>query len=247
MKTIVVANWKMNPSSRDQAEKLFDVLKGLEHEIKNIELIVCPPFVYLDLAKGLKLGAQNCFWENSGAFTGEISPLMLKNLGCQYVILGHSERRKHLKEDYQLVNKKLKAVLEDDLIPILLIGETIEEKKRGKTKEVLSWQLKTALKDVYSFREMMVVYEPVWAISTGEGMVAKPEEVKEIKEFIKMLLAEKFDIEAERIKILYGGSVDQQNATAFISSSGMNGVVVGQKSLQSDEFEKIVKNLDKLS
>ena len=173
MKFLLVANWKMNPETKKEAKNLFDLIKKGLKNVKNTEVVICAPFPFISILnprpKILKLGAQNCFWEKSGPFTGEISTLMLKDLNCQYVILGHSERRRYLGETDEMINKKLKAALKANLKPILCIGETEQEKQAGKTKKVLISQLKNAFNRLATkwLSRLIIAYEPVWAIGSG--------------------------------------------------------------------------------
>ena len=258
MKSLIVANWKMNPATTQEAERLFNSVKdGLEN-IKNarpvgsrrlsfgVETVICPPFIYLSSLrqtnKSLKIGAQDCFWEKSGAFTGEISSLMLKDLGCQYVILGHSERRVHFRENNETINKKIKAALSADLKVIFCIGETETEKKKGETQKVLENQLKEGLNGILE-REMesvVIAYEPVWAIGTGNP--CSPEETKKTALFIRKIISELYpSIISDNLKIIYGGSVNGENVGEYSSKSGVGGFLVGGASLKPDEFVKIVK------
>ncbi len=241
MKT-VVANWKMNPETLEQAQELFNsIKKGIN--VKHTKVIILPPIIFLDKLKGLELGAQDCSWQEKGVLTGEISCEMLNNLDCKYVLLGHSQRRKELNETNQIINHKVKAVLDANLIPILFIGETLEQKEQGKTKQVLDFQLRSGLKDIYEFSELIVVYEPVWAISTGKGIEPEIQDIIQVKQFIQNILMEKFDSK-ENIQILYGGSVNKKNAVKFALET--DGVVVGAKSLNGKEFINIVKSIDKV-
>lgn len=242
MKT-VIGNWKMNPEALDQAQELFNSIKqGINP--KNTKVIILPPLIFLDKLKGLELGAQDCSWQEKGILTGEISCKMLSNLNCKYVLLGHSQRRKELNETNQIINKKMKAVLDTRLIPILFIGETLEQKQQGETKQVLDFQLKSALKNIYEFSELIIVYEPVWAISTGKGIEPEIQDIIQARDFIQNILMEKFDSK-ENIQILYGGSVNKENAVKFANQT--NGVVVGANSLNVKEFTNIVKSIDKIS
>jgi len=248
MKKLIVANWKMNPQSLLEAKKLFNSIKNRIKKnsalLKKTEIIICPPFVYLaPLSKLLqpttynlqpKLGAQDLFWAKMGAFTGEISPMMLKNLGVEYVIVGHSERRHILKETDEMIAKKLEAAIKNKLKPILCIGETEKERKSGKTFQVLKNQLKKALKSTSNVKlqtsNLIIAYEPVWAIGTGNP--CKPEDAKEVLIFLKKLT---------QPSILYGGSVNSQNAKDYIEV-GFDGLLVGGASLNHKEFIKIIKN-----
>lgn len=250
-KPIVVANWKMNPQSLAEAKRLFDsVSKGLK-DIKNTEVVICPPFIYLPLLNNggrtsIKLGAQDVFWEKKGAFTGEISSKMLKDLGCQYVIIGHSERRRYFNETDEVVNKKLKTALATKLNPILCIGETQQERKKGKTKEILKRQLTNALEKISDFRlhtsDFVIAYEPIWAIGTGKA--CSPAEAKRAGDFIRSTVSNIYNQKfAENLSILYGGSVNSQNAKPYIFEADFQGLLIGGASLKAKEFIKIVKSV----
>jgi len=249
MKPIILANWKMNPVTTNEAENLFkEVEKSLE-DSKKAEVIICPPFIYLPLFQNkksnIKLGSQDCFWDPStggGAFTGEISVLMLKNLNCQYVIIGHSERRQFLNEHNHLINKKVKAVLDKKLIPILCLGENKDEK--GKIQTILKKQLEAGLKGIKkdNIEKVILAYEPVWAIGTGQA--CSLDEAKIARIFLKKILSQKYSRSiAEKIMILYGGSVDSSNAQDFIKEAGFQGVLVGSASLNPQEFIKLISSI----
>jgi triosephosphate isomerase len=257
MEKIIVANWKMNPQSLPEAKKLFNSIKNWikrhSNVLKNIRIIICPPFVYLQtISKLLKakscklkaeLGAQDLFWEEKGAFTGEISPTMLKNLGLEYVIIGHSERRKILGETDEMINKKMKAAIKAKLKPILCIGETLEERKKGKTFKILKSQLTKALYHLTTqqLSHLILAYEPVWAIGTGNP--CKPEEAKEVLIFLKKTTQSLSHLTTQPL-ILYGGSVNSQNANDYIAV-GFNGLLVGGASLIKKEFIGIIKSIAK--
>ena len=211
MRPLIVANWKMNPDSLAEAEKLFNsVGRGIK-KIKKIEVVICPPFVYLPILK--TNGAQDCFWEEKGAFTGEVSVKMLKNFGVKYIIIGHSERRKYLRETDEMINKKIKAVLREGLNLILCIDNLSQLKQglRGISKKVI------------------IAYEPVFAIGTGKP--CSVEKAKEMRNSIKYPT------------VLYGGSVNSQNAKDYIQKAGFQGLLLGGASLNPREFTKIIKNL----
>ncbi len=229
-----MANWKMNPLTPKEAKELFLLFEKKAKKVKKVELVVCPPFVFLNLlkSKSIKLGAQNCFFEKQGAFTGEISPSMLKNLGAKYVILGHSERRKYFRESEQLIFKKVTAALKAKLVPILCVGETEKERKEGKTFLVLKKQLKEVLKANLG-QKLILAYEPVWAIGTQNP--CEPEKAKEVFAWLKKLF---------KGKILYGGSVNLENAPAYIKV-GFDGLLVGGFSLKK-EFAQLIEKLEKL-
>ncbi len=224
MKRFIIANWKCNPTTLALAKKLFiSVQKGLKN-IGNSQVIICPPFVYLQellkFKKELKFGAQNCCWEEKGAFTGEVSPKMLKDLGCQYVILGHSEKRKYSCESNSLINKRIKSAIKQGLKPILCIDSIS--------------QIKPCLKGV-SKRNVIIAYEPIWAIGTGKTPSFKQAEVFNNK--MKKALGLK-------TIILYGGSVSIKNVKGFINQSGFDGVLLGGASLRAKEFMSIVQAIE---
>lgn len=246
MKPLIVANWKMNPLTLIEAKELFNsVIKGLEN-IKNIEVVICPPFVYLSnlqkTTNNLKLGAQDCFWKELGAFTGEISSTMLKDLSCQYVILGHSERRIHFGETDEIINKKIKAAISPSLNVIFCIGETEMEKRKGETESVLENQLKKGLNGI-SEKEMenvVIAYEPVWAIGTGNP--CSPDETKKTIIFIHKIISGFYsNTILENSRILYGGSVNSENVRDYFLKSGIDGFIIGGASLRPQEFIKIIK------
>ena len=242
-KKYIIANWKMNPSSSEEAIRL---VRGILSQTlpKNIELIIAPPFIYLDLIKKnfkkeIKLAAQNVGWFERGAFTGEISGLMLKNVGCDYVIIGHSERRHKIGETDEMINLKLKAAFKSGLNPILAIGE----KERGDDIiKVLNSQIKSDLYgiDASEIGRLIIAYEPVWAI--GTGLSDTPDHVLSsallVRKIIGNLYTPDFAID---LPVLYGGSVTAENAADFISQTGINGALVGGASLNIEEFLKIIK------
>lgn len=267
MKKIIIANWKMNPSTLKEAKLLFNSMKKeMKKNIKNVEVVICPPFVYLPVlgsslfAKDfgeLRFGSQDCFWEERGAFTGEISPKMLKDLDCEYVIIGHSERRKYLGETDEMINKKLKAVISAELKPILCIGETKQQRKTDKTFEVLKNQLKKNLKGVKNYFEKMskhssrclrqklkienliIAYEPIWAIGTGKACSVEKtiERIKIIRKTISELFGKK---QGERIKVLYGGSINSKIVKDYLEEKQIDGLLVGGGSVEINEFLKII-------
>jgi len=251
MKPLIIANWKCNPTTLAQTKKLFNMVAEGIKDIKNVEVVICPPFSYLFNLKSsnsnIKLGAQDCFWAESSAHTGEVSPVMLKDLGCQYVILGHSERRKNFGETNEMINKKIKAALAAGLKPILCLSSA----KRGATaKEEMGTQLKGAMAGIekLDIKNIVFTYEPVWAISTTEGcVVATPENTAEGKIFIKEVISELFGEDAAKdTRIIYGGSVDQKNIEGFIKKAKMDGALVGAASLRPDDFIGAVKKIDSL-
>jgi triosephosphate isomerase len=234
MTPLIAANWKLNPITKKEAENIFNgIKKGIKKT--SAEVVVCPPFVYLSALKGLSLGAQSVSYEEKGAFTGEISGVMLKDLGVEYVIIGHSERRKYFGETDEIVNKKIKKALEAGLKIIFCIGETAQERDAGKTNEVLERQIKQGLAGVDNIEGINIAYEPVWAIGTGNN--CSVEETKKSVDFIRKFLK-------PDTRILYGGSVKSENSGAYIREAGANGLLVGGASLNPEEFTKIVKSAE---
>ena len=245
MKPLVIANWKMNPLTLKEAKILFRKIKNLG-AFKKVKVIICPPFIYLSelssRKSNIKLGGQNCFWEDQGAFTGEISPLMLKNLGCQYVIIGHSERRKLLNEANLTISKKIKTALANNLTPILCIGETKEEKNNAQ--KIIKTQLENSLKRINkkNIKDIILAYEPIWAIGTGKACSA--EEARVMRLLLEKIISQKYSRSiAKGISILYGGSVNSSNVTSFIKEAGFQGVLVGGASLKPKEFIDLVRNI----
>lgn len=245
MKNLIAANWKMNPASQKEAKTIFEgIKKGAKSSLAGqagAEVVVCPPFIYLAQLKGLTLGAQNCFYEEKGAFTGEISAAMLKDLGLEYVIIGHSERRKYFGETDELVNKKIKKALEFGLKVIFCIGETAQERDAGKKNEVLERQIKQGLTGVENLENVNIAYEPIWAIGTGNN--CSVEETSSSIKFIRKELALS-GVEGQNVRILYGGSVKSENSGAYIKEAGANGLLVGGASLNPEEFVKIIKSAE---
>src|SRR3989344_68697 len=245
MKTLIVANWKMNPQTAKEAKKLFDaVKKGAKN--KNTDIVICPPFVYLPLLKGLPLGAQNIFWEEKGAFTGEICAAQLKDLKIKYVIIGHSERRKYFGETNEQINKKIKKALDRNINPIFCIGETLEENRAEKKSEVLERQITEGLRGVSKFEiqnsKLVIAYEPVWAIGTGQNC-SVDETLKSIL-LIRKIISNRYNRElADDMKMLYGGSVNSKNSAEYIKGGGVNGLLVGGASLDAQEFISIIKSI----
>jgi triosephosphate isomerase (TIM) len=248
-KKYIIANWKM---SLTLAEDLT-LAKEYKEKFKNFsagEIAVCAPSPVLRemnlLFKGsaLKLGAQNVFWEDSGAYTGEISPAELVELGCAYVILGHSERRRYLLENYEMIHKKVRAVMKTEkLTPIVCVGENFEERKTDKRDFVLVEQLGQALTgiDVFGNQRIIVAYEPIWAIGTGTAI--EPTEAEYAHKIIKLALNDMFGMRAvsQNFKIIYGGSINEKNVKGFSNLDNMDGLLVGGASLKADEFFKVAK------
>jgi len=245
--SIVAGNWKMNKTvaeARDLVTKLSAPLR----EITNVEKVLCPPFTALTAiaemlaGTGIGLGAQNMHWEEKGAFTGEVAPNMLKEF-CNYVIIGHSERRAYFGETDQTVNRKLHAALKFDLTPIVCVGETLDQYESGLTAEVVQRQIKLGFADVDSAvaSRIVVAYEPVWAIGTGKASSAENANMVHAK-YIRPALTELFgEANAQAMRIQYGGSVTAANASELFAMSDIDGALVGGASLKVDEFVAITK------
>jgi len=232
----------------EEAKALVLDLKTRAKDVTKVEVVVCPPFTFLSVVaeaiKGsqISLGAQNLYWEKSGAFTGEVSAPMLKSIGCAYVIIGHSERRTYFHETDETVNKKIFAALAEGLKPIVCVGETLEEREKGETFDVIKRQVTQGLAKLSAaqMKTVVIAYEPVWAIGTGK--TATPEQAQEVHAFIRKLLVEMFGkTTAEETRIQYGGSVNVSNATTLMSQADIDGALVGGASLKADSFEKIIK------
>ena len=248
---LVVGNWKMHGSQAECQELARGIATSIRGKQPLIELALAPPFTALEIVKkviGKKqigLAAQDCHWEDRGAFTGEVSPAMLKDLGCDFVILGHSERRHILNETDSMVSKKLLAALRNDLRPILCVGETLAERESGRTATVIGRQLRVALKglDKNDMKNLEIAYEPVWAIGTGRN--ATPEQIarvhKRIRQFVTTALGNR---NGNAIRILYGGSVKSENAAGILETPGVNGLLVGGASLKAETFVPIINCLN---
>ena len=241
---MIAGNWKMNTTVSAALELVKAMRAGLD-KIGNVDKVICPPFISLaavgELIKGssIKLGAQNIYFEEKGAYTGEISPLMLVDL-CEFVIIGHSERRQYFNENGGIVNKKVRATLAVGLKPILCVGERLEENEAGRTKEILIEQLKASSARIYYLSGMIIAYEPVWAIGTGRAATGK--EANRTIGFIRRTISQKYGKRiAQDVRILYGGSVTADNITEFVNQPEIDGALVGGASLKADQFLSIVK------
>ncbi len=246
---MIAGNWKMH-LHRDEATQLVKAVAEGVADTGWVDVLVAPPFTSLGVvraaigASGILLGAQNMHWAPAGAFTGEIAPGMLRDAGCTHVILGHSERRNLFGETSDMIERKARAAVQAGLIPIVCIGETLEERKSGKTFDLIQTQLDESLK---GFREekslplsTVLAYEPVWAIGTGK--TATPEQAQEVHGFIRDWLEKNFNEEtANAVRILYGGSVKPDNVTDLMSKQDIDGALVGGASLKADAFVAIVK------
>ncbi len=253
-KPLIIANWKCNPITQKEVEHLLSSLKRDIKESAKAEVIICPPFIYLSQVKdkGFTVGAQNCFWEDKGPYTGEVSPSMLKDLGCEYVIVGHSERKKYFQETDEKINKKLKAVLKNRLKPILCVGEEARDAFNSEGRPVnemsliIGEQTEKALINVpqAKMKEIVIAYEPIWAISSNTGIPCLPDDAMKAALFIRKTLTKLYSRTiAEKAKIIYGGSVNSQNAMDYIKEARMDGVLVGSASLNASEFAKIVEKV----
>lgn len=247
-KPLIAGNWKMFKTVQE-AVNLVNTVKAGVHQIIDCDVVVCPPFTCLSTVNPLldgtriQLGAQNMHFEKEGAFTGEVSPLMLKDLGCRYVILGHSERRALFGETDGLINKKVKAALTFSLVPIVCVGESLEERESGKAKETVKKQFEGTFKDLNAeqFEKLVIAYEPVWAIGTGK--TATPEQAQEMHELIRELIAQRTGKEtASKIRILYGGSIKPENIAGLMAQPDVDGGLVGGACLKAESFIQIVSS-----
>ena len=256
LKKIIIGNWKMNPVSLKDAEKLFgDVAKsisGIKKTARKTEVVICPPFIYLErlkkMSKTIALGAQDAFWEDVGAYTGEMSPFMLYNLGVKYVILGHSERRA-LGENNSDVNKKIKAALSAGLRPILCVGESVRDENHSYfnlVKTQLGECLNGISKNLIS--KIIIAYEPIWAISsTANRKDATSVDSREMAIFIRKILSDKFGMEAKKVRVIYGGSANEKDAEDFLKNGGVDGLLPGRASLDAKKFTEVIKIAENLS
>lgn len=250
---IIAGNWKMFKTAKEAValvQELEDQLDALG-DLGDVEVIVCPPFtalksIYTVLWQDkppIKMGAQNMFWEDQGAYTGEISPLMLKDLECEFVILGHSERRMYFGETDEMVNKKVKAALRHNITPIMCCGESLEQREAGETQSFIESQILGGIEGLTAdnMKKFIIAYEPIWAIGTGKA--ALPEDANEVNRHIRSILTSRFDEEvAKSVPILYGGSVKGGNIAQFMEQPEVNGALVGGASLEAESFADIIRN-----
>ena len=247
-KKVIAGNWKMNMLPNET----INFIEGLSQEIKDVknEIILCVPYTDLFYAlltaqnTNIKIGAQNMHWKEKADYTGEISGQMLKSIGVEYVIIGHSERRQYFAETDETVNLKVKSALENNLKPIICVGETLEQREHGETEKIIESQIKLALKDLTKeqIRAIIIAYEPVWAIGTGK--TATPEEANNVIKYIRKQIKELYNEEiAENIIIQYGGSVKASNAEELFNMSDIDGALVGGASLNFKEFSEIVNKV----
>jgi triosephosphate isomerase len=257
-KPIIIANWKMKLALAESLKLAKKILKesGIRNQESGIEIVLCPSFIILsDIQKlifkirnskfKIRLGAQDVFWETKGAFTGEVSAFMLKEAGCEYVIIGHSERREYLKETDEMIHKKIKVVLEEDLIPVLCVGETFGERQQGQKDFRIIMQVTKALEGIKikPRQNLIIAYEPVWVI--GSGQAVEPEEAEHTNRVIKQTLIDLFgsEIAEENFRIIYGGSVDSSTVKDFVDQPTVDGVLVGGASLDAEEFVKLITQI----
>ncbi len=247
-KKFIAGNWKMNKTA-SEAVTLVEELIPLVSGIDNVDIAVCPPFLALPAVCGkvsgtnIKAGAQNLFWEDSGAFTAETSADMILDVGAEYVIIGHSERRQYFGETNDTVNKRLKKALEKGLKPIVCVGETLEQREADETQAVVEAQIREGLAADISeqdFNKIVIAYEPVWAIGTGK--TATPEQANDVHAFIRKLVADIYsDDTAQAVRIQYGGSVKPENAAELMSQPDIDGGLIGGAALKADSFSAIIK------
>lgn len=239
----IAANWKMNKTIAE-TQTFLNEFVPLVKDVQDIDIVIAPPFTALYTASAIlkntniMLSAQNVFYEDKGAYTGEVSPLMLTDAGCKYVIIGHSERRQYFNDTDEIVNKKIKAAKKHNINVIFCIGESLKEREAGETFDVLKREIEEGLKDV-PFNGIVVAYEPIWAIGTGK--TATPEQAQEAHKYIRERLTSLYGDKAKEIRILYGGSVTPENIDSLMACADVDGALVGGASLKADSFAKIVK------
>ena len=242
MKYFIAANWKMNKTLAETREFLQIFVPAVQ-KVADVDIVIAPPFTALssalDLIKdsNIQLAAQDIFWEEKGAYTGEISPLMLLDAGCKHVIIGHSERRQYFSEEDVVVNRKIKAAQKAGLGVIFCVGESLEEREAGKTFDVIKREVELGLAEVDP-GNLVVAYEPIWAIGTGR--TATTEQAQEIHAYIRKILGNLYGNTAEDIRILYGGSVTPDNVDSLMACKDVNGALVGGASLKPEGFARIV-------
>jgi len=246
-KRIIAGNWKMNKTA-SESQTLAEEIKRELAECSDVEVVLCPPFTSLPVVAdvvgetAIKFGAQNMHWEANGAYTGEISPFMLRSLYCHFVILGHSERRSYFGETDEIVNKKTKAALAASLTPIVCVGETIEERQAEKHMDVVRTQVQGSLAGIApaDLKKLVIAYEPVWAI--GTGLTATPEQAQEMHAFIRSVLAELSNEDvAQSVRIQYGGSMKPSNAAELLAKPDIDGGLIGGAALEAKSFVELVR------
>lgn len=246
-KIIIAGNWKMNKTFRETEEFLLDLTDLLDEiELNNIEVVICPPALYLEMATDItfenkiSIGAQNISTHEFGAFTGEISGSMLKSMDVEFCIIGHSERRKYFNETNEMINTKLKILQRNKIIPIVCIGETLEEREIGITKKIITKQLKEVFNDIEINENIVIAYEPIWAIGTGK--TATPQQAQEIHKFIRKWITNNYSKRiAEDLPILYGGSAKPQNIKDLLKQPDIDGGLIGGASLDIEKFLDMIE------
>lgn len=241
---IIAGNWKMY-KTMGEAKSFIQALEGFS--VGNVEAVICAPYTDLIvlndlLNKEIKIGSQNIHWEEKGAYTGEISPAMLKELGVQYAIIGHSERREFFGETDETVNKRIHASFKNEIIPIVCVGERLDERESGKTKEIVKNQVEKALVGLgeEQAEQLVIAYEPIWAIGTGKTSSA--EDANDVISYIRQVIANTYSIEvANKVRIQYGGSVKPENIGSFLAQSDIDGALVGGASLEPESFMALIK------
>ncbi len=245
---IVAGNWKMN-MLQSEAEDLVKKLVEWKELSKTVDIVLAPPYTSLEVVRkliknsGIQLAGQNIYFEPKGAWTGEVSAAMLKDAGCRFVILGHSERRRYFHEDDALINQKIKAALENGLQVIFCVGETLKQREQAQTQEVVALQLKNGLQglDATDLEKVVIAYEPVWAIGTGKA--ATPEQVQEVHSYVRKVLGKDFGKNvADSIRIQYGGSVNSENSKLLLDQEDIDGALVGSASLNFESFIAIINS-----
>ncbi len=243
-KPLIVGNWKMHLGPMEASAFMEEFTKRTGEFKEHVDIGVAPPFISIPVVRdfikkddlSILLCAQNCHWEDKGAFTGEISPSMLKDMDVEYVIIGHSERREYFFETDEMINRKLKAVIKNGLKAILCVGEKLQERERGRTMEVIENQVEKDIEGV-DVEKIVIAYEPVWAIGTGK--TATPEMAEEVHSFIKDLIKK---ISGKEVTVIYGGSVKPENISSLISMKNIEGALVGGASINPQSFSEIIKN-----
>ncbi len=244
---LIAGNWKMNLRYKESEKLAKDIEAKLDKKVlQNTDVLVCPSFVSLGIVNktikdtGIKLGAQDIYYEDDGAFTGEVSANMLKSVGCEFVIAGHSERRKYIHETNKIINRKVRKAIEFGLKPILCVGESLEEREDEIFEGVVEKQVIEGLAEISrdNMKDLVIAYEPVWAI--GTGLNATPKQVSDMHMYIGKVVSKIYDPEtSDNLRILYGGSVNGKNAKEILSACGVDGALIGGASLKADEFAEI--------
>lgn len=253
-KLLIAGNWKMNCTPSEAASLLEDIRDQKQGISEEVDVLVCPPFVSLSMAVNylhdtdIQVGAQNMHFEDNGAYTGEISASMITESGCNYVILGHSERREYFAEDDEMIGKKVAQAVQNDLAPILCVGESLDQRKAGEQQMVVAGQIREGLRHIDAGQAMSVVvaYEPIWAIGTGE--TATPEQAQQMHAYIRKMLQDLYDEDtAGSVRILYGGSMKPGNAEELLTLEDVDGGLIGGASLKADSFSEIISIAEKIS